>query len=189
MRLFAKLEEDVTTAERQIGKKINFSIIYGLTPYGLSQDLGISLKAAKEYVEQYFLHYPGIKPWMEKVEHDAKRDGYVTTLMGRRRYVPGLQESNKNVYEAARRVAVNTVVQGTAADIIKLAMIHVADAIRLQNLPLKLLLQIHDELLFECLEGDVEAMKGFVVEQMEHAIDLAVPLKISVGVGKSWGDV
>jgi DNA polymerase-1 len=188
-RLFAKLEEDVTTAERQIGKKINFSIIYGLTPYGLSQDLGISLKAAKEYVEQYFLHYPGIKPWMEKVEHDAKRDGYVTTLMGRRRYVPGLQESNKNVYEAARRVAVNTVVQGTAADIIKLAMIHVADAIRLQNLPLKLLLQIHDELLFECLEGDVEAMKGFVVEQMEHAIDLAVPLKISVGVGKSWGDV
>ena len=188
-RLFSKPEAEVSNAERQIGKKINFSIIYGLTSYGLSQDLGISLKSAKEYVDQYFIHYPGIKPWMEQVERNAQRDGYVTTLLGRRRYVAGLKEANKIIYEAARRAAVNTVVQGTAADIIKLAMINVAGGIKQQSLSLKLLLQIHDELLFECPEKDLEAAKNFIVEKMEHALDLAVPLKVSVGTGSSWGDV
>lgn len=188
-RLFSKSEADVTNAERQIGKKINFSIIYGLTPYGLSQDLGISLKAAREYVDQYFIHYPGIKPWMERVEQDAKRDGYVTTLFGRRRYVAGLRESNKIIYEAARRVAVNTVVQGTAADIIKLAMIHVTNKIPSVGLDMALLLQIHDELLFECAEKDVAAVSAFVVNEMEQALPLDVPLKVSVGTGHSWGDL
>ena len=188
-RLFSKPEDDVTYDERQIGKKINFSIIYGLTPYGLSQDLGISLKDARTYVEQYFAHYPSVKPWMERVEMQAREFGYVETLFGRRRYVSGLSESNKIVYEAARRAAINTVVQGTAADIIKMAMIHVDQKLREQNNGARMLLQIHDELLFECAENEAAHVSSAITQAMEHVLQLNVPLKVSVGVGKSWGDV
>lgn len=188
-RLFSKPEAEVTHAERQIGKKINFSIIYGLTPYGLSQDLDIPLKDARTYVEQYFAHYPAVKPWMEGVEAQAKERGYVETLMGRRRYVKGLSESNRIVYEAARRVAINTVVQGTAADIIKMAMIQVDDMLRRMQTQTKMLLQIHDELLFECPEDEVEIFCAAVREEMQNAVTLDVAMNVSVGTGKSWGDV
>lgn len=188
-RLFDKPEADVTHAERQIGKKINFSIIYGLTPYGLSQDLGIPLKDAKTYVEQYFAHYPAVKPWMKAVEAQAKERGYVETLMGRRRYVKGLSESNKIIYEAARRVAINTVVQGTAADIIKMAMIHMDSMLKQKQAQSKMLLQIHDELLFECPEDEVATLVPEITQAMQQAVTLDVALKVSVGTGKSWGDV
>lgn len=188
-RLFGKPEVEITHAERQIGKKINFSIIYGLTPYGLSQDLGISLKDAKTYVEHYFAHYPAVRPWMEGVEVAAKEFGYVETMLGRRRYVKGLSESNKIVYEAARRVAVNTVVQGTAADIIKMAMIKVDVLLRQSGTRTKMLLQIHDELLFECPEDEAEKVTKQIVAAMQQALPLDVELAVSVSVGKNWGEV
>ncbi|MBM3894711.1 DNA polymerase I [Candidatus Dependentiae bacterium] len=188
-RLFSKPENEVTQAERQIGKKINFSIIYGLTPYGLSQDLNISFKDAKRYVEQYFEHYPAVLPWMQGVEEFAREIGYVETLFGRRRYVPGLRESNKVVYEAARRVAINTVVQGTAADIIKKAMLEVDRTISSKFPGARLLLQIHDELVLEVPAELQELVSGVVVEIMQKAVLLDVDLKVSVGVGSCWKDL
>jgi DNA polymerase-1 len=188
-RLFSKSEDLVTPAERQIGKKINFSIIYGLTPYGLSQDLNISFKDAKRYVEQYFEHYPAVLPWMQGVEEVAREVGYVETLFGRRRYVPGLKESNKVSYEAARRVAINTVVQGTAAEIIKKAMLQV-DQVLAEQLPeARLLLQIHDELVLEVPEKLQEKAASLVVSAMQEAVKLDVELKVSVGVGRCWKDL
>ena len=113
----------VTHEQRQIGKRINFSILYGLTAYGLSQDLGISFTDAKHYIEKYFAQYPSVSTWMENVLNETKKNGYVTTFYGRRRFIPGIYEKNKNLYEAACRVAINTKAQGTAAEIMKRAMI------------------------------------------------------------------
>jgi len=188
-RLFSKAEADVTAAERQIGKKINFSIIYGLTPYGLSQDLNISFKDAKKYVEQYFEHYPAVRPWMDGIEQAAKEKGYVETLFGRRRYVPGLKESNKIVYESSRRVAINTVVQGTAADIIKKAMLDADRILGESGIGARILLQIHDELLIEVVEKDRDRAVNLVVGAMEKTVSLDVDLKVSFAVAARWRDL
>ncbi len=179
----------VTHKQRQIGKRINFSILYGLTPYGLSKDLGIPFKDAKQYIEKYFEQYPGVSQWMEAVIEETKEKGYVTTWHGRRRFIPGIYEKNKTLYEEARRIAINTKAQGSAAEIMKLGMINVAKAFKKYNLDAHILLQIHDELLITVPKDQQAATEKVVKEALESVVDWEVPLKVTTRFGKDWKEV
>ena len=188
-RLFDVPLEKVTSEQRQIGKRINFSVLYGMTPYGLAQDLGIPFKDAKEYIEKYFAQYPGVSAWMEKVVIDTKHNGYVTTHWGRRRYIPAIHEKNRPLYEEARRVAINTVAQGTAAEIMKLGMINLDHALKKNHLRAKVLLQIHDELLISVPKDELVTTQELVKQVLEHVVDWNVPLEVSTRAGKNWKEV
>jgi DNA polymerase-1 len=188
-RLFDVPFENVTSEQRQIGKRINFSVLYGMTPYGLAQDLGIPFKDAKEYIEKYFAQYPGVSAWMEKVVIDTKHNGYVTTHWGRRRYVPAIHEKNRPLYEEARRVAINTVAQGTAAEIMKLGMINLDQALKKNHLRAKVLLQIHDELLISVPKDELVATQELVKQVLESVVTWNVPLVVSTRAGKNWKEV
>jgi DNA polymerase-1 len=181
--------DTVTHEQRQLGKRINFSIIYGLTPYGLSQDLKISATTAKAYIEKYFQTYPKVATWMETIVEKAKECGYVETALGRRRYLPQIRERNKNLFEAARRMAINTPVQGTQAEIMKLAMMQIDTAFEDKGLDAKLILQIHDELLIEVRKDDLQDIQRLVQSKMEHIVDWNVPLKVTMRAGNNWGEV
>jgi len=188
-QIFGVKENKVTSAQRKVGKRINFSIIYGLTPFGLSKDLDIKPSEAKLYIEKYFEQYPGVAKWMEKVVEKAKEDGYVETVFGRRRYVPELHEKNRIVYEAARRVAVNTPIQGTSAEIIKMAMIEIdkkLDGKIFHKLHAKMILQIHDELIFELSRDEEEKVEKMVKKCMEKIVKWDVPLIVDTRTGKNW---
>ncbi|MGA9531067.1 MAG: DNA polymerase, partial [Candidatus Babeliales bacterium] len=179
----------VTQAQRQIGKRINFSIMYGLTPYGLSRELGISVKEATTYINSYFKRYAGVAEWMKKIIQEAEKQGYVTTYYGRRRYIRGIHEKNKTLYQEACRIAVNTVVQGTAAEIMKLGMIKL-DALCSRDFPdAFILLQIHDELLVSVPIKDIEAVKMCVKKSLEESIQWVVPFVVAIRTGKTWKDV
>lgn len=180
--------EEVTSDMRRAAKAVNFGIVYGISDYGLSQNLNITRKQAAEFIDNYFAKFPGVKKYMEEVVVQARKDGYVTTLLNRRRYLSDLHASNFNIRSFAERAAQNTRVQGSAADIIKLAMIQVADALKERGLASRMLLQVHDELVFEVPEDELEIMKTLVPEVMEHAISLDVPLKADVEYGHTWYD-
>lgn len=189
-RLFDVPLDQVTSEQRQIGKRINFSILYGLTPYGLSKDLNISLKDAKIYIDKYFSQYPAVSVWMEKVVENTKHHGFVTTYWGRRRYVPGIYEKNRNLYDEARRVAINTVAQGTAAEIMKLGMIALDKELKAAGLGAYMVLQIHDELLISVPESEVIHVTALVKKVLETVVsDWAVPLIVSTRTGADWGEV
>uniref|UniRef100_UPI0026E98449 DNA polymerase I n=1 Tax=Malonomonas rubra TaxID=57040 RepID=UPI0026E98449 len=175
----------VTGDMRRVAKSINFGIVYGMSSFGLSGQLGISRKEAQSFIDRYFTLYSGVKQFMEDVVVKAKEDGFVTTLMNRRRAVPEISSSNRIQREFAERTAINTPIQGTAADIIKLAMLKVVAALRKASVPATLLLQIHDELVFEVPEDQVEAAREIIKESMEKAMQLDVPLVVNVTVGKS----
>lgn len=185
-KIFEIEKSDVTSRERNVGKRINFSILYGLTPYGLSKDLGISLKDAKKYIDTYFAQYPRVREWMDAVIETAKRDGFVTTYFGRRRPVPGLQERNKNLYELACRIAVNTVAQGTAAEIMKLGMINVFHALRAKKYDAHILLQIHDELLLTVATTQLAEVEQLVKKELESVVSWDVDLVVATQSGKNW---
>lgn len=187
--LFEVPLEQVTSAQRQIGKRINFSVLYGMTPYGLSQDLNIPYKDAKTYIEKYFAQYPSVSAWMEKVIIDTKHHGYVTTLGGRRRYIPAIYEKNRPLYEEARRVAINTVAQGTAAEIMKMGMIELHKAFEEKTLGAQILLQIHDELLISVPENHVEATAAVVKNILNNVVSWNVPLEVNIRTGKNWKEV
>ena len=188
--IFGCTEEEITPAQRAVGKKINFSIMYGLTPFGLSKDLNISPAEAKRYIERYFIQYAGVKTWMDALILDAKETGYVTTLLGRRRAVPGLNERNKNLQDAERRVAINTPIQGTSADIIKMAMLKLDGEITKHQLDAHLVLQIHDELIVAVKKEAVEKLLPLIKECMNSIVpDWQVPLEVSLRVGDTWGAV
>ena len=187
--LFDVPQEKVTSEQRQIGKRINFSVLYGMTPYGLAQDLNIPFKDAKQYIEKYFAKYPGVSEWMEKVIVDTKHHGYVTTHWGRRRYVPAIHEKNRPLYEEARRVAINTVAQGTAAEIMKLGMINLDKAIKKELLGAKILLQIHDELLISVPKEEIEITQKLVQNILERVVDCNVPLFVTTRTGKNWKEI
>jgi DNA polymerase-1 len=188
--IFHKEEAAVTQQERSVGKKINFSIMYGLTPFGLSKDLGISPAQAKAYIEAYFEQYAGVKTWMDAIIADAKHTGYVSTLLGRRRYVPGLHERNKNIQEAERRVAINTPIQGTSADIIKMAMLKLTTELNTRTLPAHLVLQIHDELIIAVPVEHAEAVCALTTACMSSVVnDWSVSLEVTTRIGTSWGEV
>jgi len=178
--------EEVTENHRRKAKEINFGIMYGMGKYGLSSRLDISVEEAEQYIENYFRKYPGVKTFIEKTIEEARRKGYVTTLMNRRRYLPEINSSNRRMREFAERTAINTPIQGTAADLIKVAMINIHRALKKKRLKTKMIMQVHDELVFEVPEAEVDQVKELVVHHMESALDLKVPIKVDVGIGKNW---
>ena len=178
--------EEVTDLQRRNAKAVNFGIVYGISSFGLSQDLSITRKEAAEYIEQYFATYPGVKRFLDRSVSEAKDNGYVTTMFGRRRPVPELSSSNFMQRSFGERVAMNSPIQGTAADIIKLAMIRVHRRLKEEGLKSKLILQIHDELLIETYENEKEQVKRILEEEMVHAADLSVKLEIDLHTGYDW---
>ncbi len=187
-QVFGVPQEEVTPQMRRSAKAVNFGIVYGISPFSLSQDIGVTVAQAKEYMEKYFQHYSGVRSYMDGVVARAKADGYVTTLFARRRWVPELKSSNFNTRSFGERVALNAPIQGTAADIIKVAMIRVRDRLLAEGLKGRLVLQVHDELIVECPEEEAEAVCRLVKEEMEAVIPLPVPLVADTAVGRSWAD-
>ncbi|MBO8171845.1 MAG: DNA polymerase I [Bacillaceae bacterium] len=186
MDVFGIGEDEVTSLLRRQAKAVNFGIVYGISDYGLSQNLNIPRKEAKAFIDRYFEVYQGVKSYMNEIVQKAKKDGYVTTLLHRRRYLPEINSRNFNQRSFAERTAMNTPIQGTAADIIKLAMVNVAERIRKEKLNSRMLLQVHDELVFEVPEAELEQLKQAVKEEMENAIELKVPLKVDMSFGNNW---
>ncbi len=180
--------EEVTPQMRRSAKAVNFGIVYGISPFSLSQDIGVTVQEAKEYMDKYFTHYAGVRAYMDGVMEQAKQAGYVATLWGRRRWVPEIKSSNFNTRSFGERVALNAPIQGTAADIIKLAMIRVWERLKVEGLEGKLVLQVHDELIVECPEAEAETVCKLVEEEMEGVAALSVPLLAETHAGKTWAD-
>ncbi|NRD76082.1 DNA polymerase I [Bacillus sp. BRMEA1] len=188
MEVFHVSQEEVTSNMRRQAKAVNFGIVYGISDYGLSQNLGISRKEAGQFIDRYLSSYPGVKEYMDDIIHTAKQKGYVTTLLQRRRYIPEITSRNFNLRSFAERTAMNTPIQGSAADIIKKAMIDMDEALKDKELKTRLLLQVHDELIFEAPEEEVEVLKTLVPLVMENCIELSVPLKVDYSYGPTWFD-
>ncbi|WP_276354258.1 DNA polymerase I [Cohnella caldifontis] len=186
MDVFGVPKEQVDANMRRSAKAVNFGIVYGISDYGLSQNLNITRKEAAAFIEQYFSVFRGVRRYMDEIVEQARRDGYVTTLLERRRYLPDIRASNFNLRSFAERTAMNTPIQGTAADIIKLAMIRMDEALHDRGMKSRMLLQVHDELVFEVPEEEFETMKALVPQVMETAIRLDVPLKADVSFGSNW---
>jgi DNA polymerase-1 len=167
-------------------KAVNFGIIYGQGPYGLSQTTGLSVSEAKRFIEEYFARYRSIRTFMDQVLAGARRAGYVETLLHRRRQITDLDSRNPSARSQAARFAVNTVIQGSAADLIKLAMIHIHRRIQNQARTVRMILQVHDELVFELPEAEVAEHGRWIAHEMTTAMDLAVPLKVDLHHGKTW---
>ncbi len=184
--LFSVRKESITPEMRSKAKILNFSIIYGVTPYGLSLNLGIDPKEAKEYIETFMKKFPGVKDYIENTIQFAEKNQYIETLMGRKRYIPDMNSSNKKTKEAAQRIAINTPIQGTSADIIKLAMIEIHKKMKKNKMQSRMILQVHDELLFEAKEEELQDLINLAKKKMENAVSLKVPLKVDVGVGNNW---
>ena len=178
--------DEVTRTQRSNAKAVNFGIIYGISSFGLSQDLSISRKEASEYIEQYFATYPHIKEFIDGLVASAKKNGYSTTMFGRRRPVPELNSSNFMQRQFGERIAMNSPIQGSAADIIKIAMINVSRALKDNNLKSKMILQVHDELLIETYEDEVDAVRQILIDNMTNAASLRVPLEVDVKEGHDW---
>lgn len=188
MDVFGVRDGEVTSLMRRQAKAVNFGIVYGISDYGLSQNLNITRKEAADFIERYFSVFSGVKQWMEEIVKQAKQDGYVTTLLHRRRYLPDIRSSNFNLRSFAERTAMNTPIQGTAADVIKLAMIRMQDSLQAKGLKSRMLLQVHDELVFEVPQDELETMQQLVPQVMESALRMNVPLKVDVNFGHSWYD-
>ena len=187
-KVFSVDKSEVTQEMRSAAKAINFGLVYGMGEFSLSQDLHISVKKAKEYIEDYLGSYPNVQKYMKDTVDFAKENGYVTTMFGRRRDIPEIKASNFQTRAFGERVALNTPVQGTAADIIKLAMINVYKRLKKENLTSKLILQVHDELIIEAPKSEVNRVCVLLREEMEKAANLSVPLKVDMKVGRSWYD-
>ena len=180
--------EEITLEMRRKAKAVNFGIIYGISAFGLAQDIGVSNAEAKRYIDSYFARYPKVREFIDKTIQEAKRNGFVTTLFGRRRFIPELSSSTVAVRNFGERTAVNTPIQGTAADLIKLAMIRIQQKLDREGLKSKMILQVHDELVFEVPDSEIETMKKLVKEEMEGVVRLTVPIRVDMGVGKNWDE-
>ncbi len=180
--------DKVTHDLRRIAKTVNFGVIYGISPFGLSETLSISRDEAKKYIDQYFQRHSGVKSYIEKSLEDARNKGYVLTLFGRKRAIPEIRSKNAAVRQQSERLAINSPIQGTAADIIKIAMVHIWKKIGENNLKSKMILQVHDELLFELPVEELDAMTGIVRNEMEGVIKLAAPLRVAIKYGKNWAE-
>ncbi|MBQ3181924.1 MAG: DNA polymerase I, partial [Clostridia bacterium] len=187
-KIFNVEKDEVTSEMRSAAKAINFGLVYGMGEYSLSQDLKISVKRAKEYINDYLGSYPNVQKYMKETVEFAKENGYVTTMFGRRRDIPEIKATNYQTRAFGERVALNTPIQGSAADIIKLAMINVFKRLNKEKLSSKLILQVHDELIIEAPKGEVDVVCGLLKEEMESAAKLLVPLKVDMKVGRSWYD-
>ena len=177
---------DVTAEMRRRAKAVNFGIVYGISAFSLGQDIGVTVAEAKDYMEAYFATFPGVRRYMDAVVEKAKETGYVETIFHRRREMPELKSSNFNLRSFGERVALNMPIQGTAADIIKIAMVHVRNRLKAEKLDAKLILQVHDELIVECPEAESDTVKKILEEEMANAVQLSVPMLAEAGSGKSW---
>jgi DNA polymerase-1 len=187
-QIFGVPVEAVTGSMRREAKVINFGIIYGMSAYGLSQQLNVDPKVAQAYIDAYFERYTGVKAYIDRALEEARQKGYVSTLLQRRRYLPDIQSPTMAIRQAAERMAVNTPLQGTAADIIKVAMIRIQDRIEGRNLGTQMIMQVHDELIFEVPEAELQDVCPLVKNEMEAVMNLSVPLKVSVYTGKTWAE-
>jgi DNA polymerase I len=186
MELFGLTKDKITAEMRRAAKTVNFGVIYGLSPHGLAMNLGISQSEAKRYIDNYFSVYAGVKRFIDRTIEDAKKNGYVTTLFSRRRPIPELQAENNATRNAGERLAINTPIQGSAADLIKSAMVRIAKRLKEERRQARMILQIHDELLFEVPEQESEILSALVKEEMENVMPLSVPLKVDIGIGSNW---
>jgi len=179
---------DVKSEQRRAAKAINFGLMYGMSAFGLSRQLGIGRAEAQEYMDTYFARYPGVRDYMEKTREQAREQGYVETLFGRRLYLPDIGASNSQRRQAAERAAINAPMQGTAADIIKRAMIAVDGWLQERDRSAHLVMQVHDELVFEVYKDELDALRKAVVSRMEGAAELDVPLVVDTGYGSNWDE-
>ncbi|MBI4116077.1 MAG: DNA polymerase I, partial [Candidatus Omnitrophica bacterium] len=184
--LYGVKEADVTWEMRNVAKTINFSIIYGKTAFGLSQDLGIPISEADNFIEAYFRRYPRVREYLESQKEKARSQGYLTTLFGRRSYFPDIQSKNIQLRNFAERAAINAPIQGSAADLIKIAMIKIQESLEKHSLKSLMIIQVHDELVFDVLEKEKETVSDLVRQEMERAASLKVPLKVKLTIGESW---
>jgi len=187
-RVFGIPLSEVTPLQRSRAKAVNFGIVYGISAFSLSQDIGVFPSEAKAYIDAYLSKYHGVRDYMKNVVEEAKQSGYVTTLFGRRRPLPELKAANHNTRAFGERAALNTPIQGTAADVIKLAMVNVARRLEEEHLESKLILQVHDELIVECPEAEAGRVKNILTEEMENVVSYSVPLTVEAHTGKSWSE-
>jgi DNA polymerase-1 len=185
-KVFGVASSDVSREMRRKAKEVNFGIMYGIGPYGLANRLEISQSEAKEIIARYFARFPKVQQYIGDTIASARKEGYVSTLLGRRRYLEDIRNNNQNVRQNAERQAINMPIQGTAADMIKLAMIHIDAEIIKQKLASTMLLQVHDELVFEVRMNEEPAMKILVENKMRQALLLSVPVEVDIGIGKNW---
>jgi DNA polymerase-1 len=188
-QLFSVKPSQVTPAMRRLAKTVNFGVIYGMSDYGLEQATELSRQEAAQFIAAYFEKYPGLKAYLETTKAEARRSGYVQTILGRRRHIPEINAANRQIREAAERMAINMPVQGTSADIIKIAMINLHREMERRKLRSKMLLQVHDELIFEVPKEEMELMRKLVPEVMSAALALSVPLKVDIKTGTNWGEM
>jgi DNA polymerase-1 len=174
---------------RATAKTVNFGVIYGISPFGLAKQLRIEQNVAKEFIDAYFVRYPKVRQYMDTQIAFARQHGYVTTLFRRRRYLPEIQSKDNAIRQFAERMAINTPVQGTAADLIKLAMVNLAQRLRQERLESRLLIQVHDELVLECSSAELKPLTALVRHEMTQALSLKVPIEVSVKAGKNWLDM
>jgi DNA polymerase-1 len=186
--IFGLPQEEISPEMRRKAKAVNFGIIYGISAFGLAQDIGVSNAEAKRYIESYFARYPKVRAFIEATIAQAKSTGFVTTLLGRKRFIPELASSAAPVRNFGERMAVNTPIQGTAADLIKLAMIKIHDLLVEQRSGSRMILQVHDELIFEVPDHEVAMIKGLVKTEMEGVLELSVPIRVDIGAGKNWDE-
>ena len=186
--VFGVNPDNITQDMRRTAKVINFGIIYGMSAFGLSKELGVSQKEAQHYIDSYFQRHKSVKEYMQTIVEEARANGFVRTLFGRVRFVPEINNADQTVRQLGERAAMNAPIQGTAADIIKMAMINITKKMEQQRLASRLILSIHDELVFEVREEDADTMGKFIKEEMEHVITLSVPLKVSIGRGRCWAE-
>jgi DNA polymerase-1 len=186
--IFGVPMELVTPAMRRTAKTVNFGIVYGISPFGLSEALSIPKEDAKKYIDGYFQGHPGVRAYIEEALSDARRRGYVATMFGRKRAVPEITSSNANTRSLGERLAINSPIQGTAADIIKIAMIALWKSLRDEGLKTRIILQVHDELVLESPANELEKVKEMIRQKMEGAVDIAVPLKVEIGHGRNWAE-
>jgi len=185
-RVFDVAFDEVDGDMRSKAKMVNFGIIYGISAFGLAQRLSISRGEAAEIIDSYFAKYPGIKGYMDNCINEARENGYASTMMGRRRYLADINSQNRNLREFAERNAINTPIQGSAAELIKIAMINIYNELKKSNFKAKMLLQVHDELIFEVPKGEEDSFSAFVKEKMENAVELKVPMVAEWGLGANW---
>ncbi|GAI25182.1 unnamed protein product, partial [marine sediment metagenome] len=188
-QLFGVDASQVTPDMRRLAKTVNFGVIYGMSEYGLEKATELSREEAAQFIAAYFEKYPGVKQYLESTKQRARETGYVQTILGRRRFIPEINSSNRQVREAAERMAINMPVQGTSADIIKVAMINLYREMEKQRLKSKMLLQVHDELVFEVPKGELKTIRALVPDVMSTALKLSVPLKVDTKTGANWGEM
>ena len=179
----------VTPKDRSMAKTVNFGLMYGQSSFGLAATLKISRTDAKNYIDQYFTHFSSIKKFLDSLKDKAEQTGYAETYHGRKRFLPDIHSQNRTIKAQAERMAINSPIQGTAADILKIAMINIEHELKERKLKSHMLLQVHDELIFEVVEEELDIMKELVRRQMETVVDLKVPLKVEMGIGVNWYDL